>query len=252
MDLTLRIATELHLKRLVVGGFERVYEMGRIFRNEGISTRHNPEFTSVEVYQAYADVSDMLELTEDMICAAAERACPGNENLSIPYGDEIIHLGKRPWRRESMNDLVKEYTGECALDIMGTFGETKDVDGAKAAAEAALRALGDKGAFYLTLVPIRPRRRGERRSLRPLPGVSLRPPHGFNPRPRRRSTPTDAFELHPDVRLYGTILSSTRSKEPSQRWTTRLVSPRTPERSSARVQTSESYPSRTARAGCFP
>ena len=122
MDLTLRIATELHLKRLVVGGFERVYEMGRIFRNEGISTRHNPEFTSVEVYQAYADVSDMLELTEDMICAAAERACPGNENLSIPYGDEIIHLGKRPWRRESMNDLVKEYTGECALDIMGTFG----------------------------------------------------------------------------------------------------------------------------------
>jgi lysyl-tRNA synthetase class 2 len=196
MDLTLRIATELHLKRLVVGGFERVYEMGRIFRNEGISTRHNPEFTSVEVYQAYADVSDMLELTEDMICAAAERACPGNENLSIPYGDEIIHLGKRPWRRESMNDLVKEYTGECALDIMGTFGETKDVDGAKAAAEAALRALGDKGAFYLTLVPIRPRRRGERRSLRPLPGVSLRPPHGFNPRPRRRSTPVQRVPLH--------------------------------------------------------
>ena len=67
MNLTLRIATELHLKRIVVGGFERVYEMGRIFRNEGISTRHNPEFTSVEVYQAYADVSDMLELTEELI-----------------------------------------------------------------------------------------------------------------------------------------------------------------------------------------
>ena len=71
MDLTMRIATELHLKRLVVGGFERVYEMGRVFRNEGLSTRHNPEFTSVEVYQAYADVEDMLELTEAMICEAA-------------------------------------------------------------------------------------------------------------------------------------------------------------------------------------
>ena len=68
MDLTLRIATELHLKRLIVGGFHRVYELGRIFRNEGISTRHNPEFTSVELYQAYADYNDMMELTEDLIC----------------------------------------------------------------------------------------------------------------------------------------------------------------------------------------
>lgn len=69
MDLTLRIATELHLKRLVVGGFERVYELGRIFRNEGISTRHNPEFTSVELYQAYADYDDMMELTENLVCS---------------------------------------------------------------------------------------------------------------------------------------------------------------------------------------
>jgi lysyl-tRNA synthetase, class II len=68
MQLTLRIATELHLKRLIVGGFERVYEVGRIFRNEGISTRHNPEFTSVELYQAYADYNDMIELTEHLIC----------------------------------------------------------------------------------------------------------------------------------------------------------------------------------------
>lgn len=68
MDLTLRIATELHLKRLIVGGFHKVYELGRIFRNEGISTRHNPEFTSVELYQAYADYNDMMELTEDLIC----------------------------------------------------------------------------------------------------------------------------------------------------------------------------------------
>ena len=139
MELTLRIATELHLKRLVVGGFERVYELGRIFRNEGISTRHNPEFTSVEVYQAYADVSDMLELTEEMICQAAERACGG---LVIPYGDETIDLGARPWRRAPMNDLVKEATG---VDVMGDFGgDAADLEGAKAAAEAALRALGDK------------------------------------------------------------------------------------------------------------
>ena len=100
------VCDELHLKRLVVGGFERVYEMGRIFRNEGISTRHNPEFTSVEVYQAYADVSDMLELTEEMICYCCERA--NGEALKIQYGDELIDLGQRPWRRAPMNDLVKE------------------------------------------------------------------------------------------------------------------------------------------------
>jgi lysyl-tRNA synthetase, class II len=68
MNLTLRIATELHLKRLIVGGFERVYEVGRIFRNEGVSTRHNPEFTSVELYQAYADYHDMMDLTEHLVC----------------------------------------------------------------------------------------------------------------------------------------------------------------------------------------
>ena len=68
MDLTLRIATELHLKRLIIGGFPRVYELGRIFRNEGISTRHNPEFTSVELYQAYADYHDMMDLTEELVC----------------------------------------------------------------------------------------------------------------------------------------------------------------------------------------
>ena len=69
MDLTLRIATELHLKRLIIGGFDRVYELGRIFRNEGLSTRHNPEFTSIELYQAYADYDDMMELTERLVCS---------------------------------------------------------------------------------------------------------------------------------------------------------------------------------------
>ncbi len=71
MSLTLRIATELHLKRLVVGGFDRVYEIGRIFRNEGLSTRHNPEFTTVEIYQAYADYHDMMKLTENMVSKIA-------------------------------------------------------------------------------------------------------------------------------------------------------------------------------------
>jgi lysyl-tRNA synthetase class 2 len=104
MDLTLRIATELHLKRLVVGGFDRVYEVGRIFRNEGISTRHNPEFTSVELYQAYADYSDMMDLTEHLICSIADEVCGG---LTIPYGEDMVSL-ERPWRRVTMHDVVKE------------------------------------------------------------------------------------------------------------------------------------------------
>jgi lysyl-tRNA synthetase, class II len=72
MDLTLRIATELHLKRLIIGGFEKVYEIGRIFRNEGVSTRHNPEFTSIELYQAYADYDDMINLTERLVCSKCD------------------------------------------------------------------------------------------------------------------------------------------------------------------------------------
>ena len=74
-QLTLRIATELYLKRLVVGGVERVYELGRVFRNEGISTRHNPEFTSLELYQAYADYEDMMDRTERLVAGAATAVC---------------------------------------------------------------------------------------------------------------------------------------------------------------------------------
>lgn len=104
MDLTLRIATELHLKRLVVGGFEKVYEVGRIFRNEGISTRHNPEFTSVELYQAYADYNDMMDLTEDLVCSIANKVCDG---LTVPYGEHTVGF-ERPWRRVTMHDIVQE------------------------------------------------------------------------------------------------------------------------------------------------
>jgi lysyl-tRNA synthetase, class II len=107
MNLYLRIATELHLKRLVVGGFEKVFEIGRIFRNEGISTRHNPEFTSIEVYQAYGDYHDMMSLTEDLIKTVALEVLGTNK---VGYVEEIINL-ETPWRRETMHNLVREKTG---------------------------------------------------------------------------------------------------------------------------------------------
>ncbi|MBD1887725.1 lysine--tRNA ligase [Coleofasciculus sp. FACHB-SPT9] len=107
MELYLRIATELHLKRLIVGGFEKVFELGRIFRNEGISTRHNPEFTTIEVYQAYADYQDMMALTEGIITTVAQEVLG---TLEITYQGEPINLTP-PWRRVTMHDLVKEQTG---------------------------------------------------------------------------------------------------------------------------------------------
>ncbi|MGF1570968.1 MAG: lysine--tRNA ligase [Nodosilinea sp.] len=107
MDLYLRIATELHLKRLVVGGFEKVFEIGRIFRNEGISTRHNPEFTSVEFYQAYADYHDFMDLTEDMVATLAKDILG---TLQITYQGDAIDLTP-PWPRVTMHDLVQERTG---------------------------------------------------------------------------------------------------------------------------------------------
>nr|AUG32447.1 lysyl-tRNA synthetase [Paulinella longichromatophora] len=107
LSLYLRIATELHLKRLLVGGFERVYELGRIFRNEGISTRHNPEFTSVEIYQAYADYNDMMDLTEQLVNQIANKVCG---TLQIEYQGTTIDLTP-PWRKASMHDLVQQATG---------------------------------------------------------------------------------------------------------------------------------------------
>jgi len=124
MDLYLRIATELHLKRLVVGGFEKVFEIGRIFRNEGVSTRHNPEFTSVEFYQAYADYHDFMDLTEDMIATLAKDILG---TLQITYQGEAIDLTP-PWKRVTMHDLVKEHT---SLD----FHEFSSLEEAKAAVQ---------------------------------------------------------------------------------------------------------------------
>ena len=107
IPLYLRIATELHLKRLVVGGFEKVYELGRIFRNEGISTRHNPEFTSVEIYQAFADYFDMMDMTEELISSLSNQICGSNK---IIYQEQEIDLTP-PWRRATMQELVAEKTG---------------------------------------------------------------------------------------------------------------------------------------------
>lgn len=107
VDLYLRIATELNLKRLIVGGFERVYEIGRIFRNEGMDIRHNPEFTSVELYQAYADFNDVMNITEEIICAAAEKVCG---TTKIVYQGVEMELKNPP--RLSMNDAVKNKTGK--------------------------------------------------------------------------------------------------------------------------------------------
>ena len=107
MQLYLRIALELHLKRLIVGGMERVYEIGRVFRNEGISTRHNPEFTMMELYQAFGDYTEMMEITEHLITRAALDAT-GTSVVRID--DREVELA-RPWRRVRMVDLVEEATG---------------------------------------------------------------------------------------------------------------------------------------------
>jgi len=110
-DLYLRIALELHLKRLLVCGFERVFEIGRVFRNEGLSPRHNPEFTLMECYQAYADYEDMMQLMEDLIVVSAMAA---KRPLETSYEEEAVNLTP-PYRRERMVDLVLEYTGKHAV-----------------------------------------------------------------------------------------------------------------------------------------
>nr|XP_018686457.1 PREDICTED: lysine--tRNA ligase, chloroplastic/mitochondrial isoform X1 [Musa acuminata subsp. malaccensis] len=106
-NLYLRIATELHLKRMLVGGLEKVFEIGRIFRNEGISTRHNPEFTTIEMYEAYSDYQSMMNMAEEIV---TQCALVVHGKLDIDYQGVQISL-QRPWRRETMHNLVKEATG---------------------------------------------------------------------------------------------------------------------------------------------
>lgn len=107
MQLFMRIAIELHLKRLIVGGMEKVYEIGRVFRNEGVSTRHNPEFTMIELYEAYADYKDIMQLTEEMIAHIAQEVLG---TTKINYQGHIVDLTP-PWRRVSMVDIIKEKVG---------------------------------------------------------------------------------------------------------------------------------------------
>ena len=107
LDMFLRIETELYLKRLIVGGFDKVYEVGRIFRNEGMDQSHNPEFTSIEMYEAYSDYKDMMNLIEDMYRKIAVKVC-GSETIS--YQGVDIHIGK-PWERLTMKEAVKKYCG---------------------------------------------------------------------------------------------------------------------------------------------
>ena len=107
IDLYLRIATELHLKRLVVGGLERVFELGRIFRNEGISTNHNPEFTSIEIYQANADYEDMMSLTERLVASVAQKVLG---TLQVQYQGKELDFSL-PWQRKDLLEVIEEITG---------------------------------------------------------------------------------------------------------------------------------------------
>ncbi len=129
-DVKLRISLELYLKRLIVGGLERVYEIGRVFRNEGLDTRHNPEFTLMELYQAYTDYNGMMDLTENMFRHVAQEVCG---TTTVTYGGVEIDLGS-PFRRITMIDAVKEYSG---ID----FDQIKDTEEAKKIAD-------EKGVHY--------------------------------------------------------------------------------------------------------
>lgn len=120
--LFMRIALELHLKRLLVGGIDRVFEIGRVFRNEGIDTMHNPEFTLLEAYQAYADYSDMMDLTEKIIADAA-MACNGSDQISIH--EKLLSL-KRPFARATMSDLFMQYAGVDVIEAWQT-GKLREV-----------------------------------------------------------------------------------------------------------------------------
>lgn len=124
MQVYMRIAPELYLKRLIVGGMDRVYEMGRVFRNEGIDNRHNPEFTSVEIYQAFADYRDMMDLTEEVVVKTAEKVLG---TATINYEGTTIELAS-PWKRMSMIEAVKEYSGK-------DFTNVTDLEEARAIAK---------------------------------------------------------------------------------------------------------------------
>src|SRR5436309_8412414 len=127
LDLYLRIAPELYLKRLLVGGFNKVFEMNRNFRNEGISRKHNPEFTMLEIYQAYANFEKMADLLEELICQLAEKICG---SLKIEHRDAEGNLTRmidlqRPWKRAGYNDLVREAAGKDWFELSSEQRRTR-------------------------------------------------------------------------------------------------------------------------------
>lgn len=122
IDMSLRIANELYLKRLIVGGFDKVYEMGKMFRNEGMDTRHNPEFTNIELYEAYADYNDMMEITENLVAYVAKEVLG---TTKVEYQGKTIDFTP-PWRRIKMQDAVKEHTG-VDFDKINTDEEALEV-----------------------------------------------------------------------------------------------------------------------------
>ena len=142
IDMYMRIATELHLKRLIVGGIERVYEIGRIFRNEGMDTRHNPEFTTVELYEAYADYNDMMDITEEILSSAAMKI---HGCYKLEWHGEELDLTPG-WPRRTMADAVKECTG---IDFM-SFESTEDA--VKAAAGVGVKMPDGKAPSWGALL----------------------------------------------------------------------------------------------------
>jgi lysyl-tRNA synthetase class 2 len=136
-DLYLRIATELHLKRLIIGGFDRVYEIGPAFRNEGVSTKHNPEYTLLECYQAYADYQDVMKLVEEMVAYVAQQALG---SLKVTYGDTELDLTP-PWQRLTLREAIEERTG---ID----FEAHPDADSLR----QAMARLGQRGLPFEALV----------------------------------------------------------------------------------------------------
>ncbi|MFS0828314.1 lysine--tRNA ligase [Pseudomonas phoenicis] len=143
MAMFLRIAPELYLKRLVVGGFEKVFEINRNFRNEGVSTRHNPEFTMLEFYQAYADYRDNMDLTEELFRELAQKVLGSTD---VPYGDKVFHFGE-PFVRLSVFDSILKYNPDL------TAADLQDVERARAIAkEAGAKVLGHEGLGKLQVM----------------------------------------------------------------------------------------------------
>ena len=143
-QLFLRIALELYLKRLIIGGFDKVYEIGRVFRNEGISVRHNPEFTMLESYQAYADYNDIMKLVEEMVCYVAKEVL---HKTSINYGEVTINL-EPPWQRLSLRETLKD---GCGIDFLA-YSDTASLAGAMKKMGMEVDPAKDKGRLIDELI----------------------------------------------------------------------------------------------------